>query len=528
MIARHFIKKINEFEAEFIENVIELEDSEREKLLSRIVNKLPLDQKKDFLNTLRNPQNQRKMKELINSLIELENFSKKRKIIEQIKNIENMKDLLSQLRKFIQNLDIKQQIDVLLENLIIIKESDKKKEIIKFLIDYEFSIRRRILNKKIDDLDNQKREAFKQLENNRNKKRKEEKDSKKRQKIDLKSEERKSKVLFEFSRRKKSLERQIVNLNDQKRREGITNNLANIKDPKNFAKKIGNQTGNIRKIKNISFLIEKIFSINNSEYFRGEIVKNLILSDISKKRKQIIKEFIILNQRNSLYNKNLTINVKLERLDHIKKILMRYNNLNYLDALERIYTSYHKKETKVAINEIKPLIHSIERSLGEEGIANVREHPETINRYIREYEEYCNRKITQYLNLQDIFESILGIFFNLNFPDLKAQIKMHEIKKKTNPNWHNNYKEYLLEYKRIKPSENMYLPTELKTIKEILHILLSEGREFLKDGFWKGTIFKCDEASGIIEDYWGIYYLGATQIVINKLYDEAVSSSNQF
>ncbi|TKJ18534.1 MAG: hypothetical protein CEE43_17765 [Promethearchaeota archaeon Loki_b32] len=132
---------------------------------------------------------------------------------------------------------------------------------------------------------------------------------------------------------------------------------------------------------------------NNSKYFRGELVENLITSDILKKRQEIIKEFTKLNQGNRIDNKRLTINVKLEILDSIKKKLMIYNDRNYLDALEKIHSLYDEKETKDAIDEIKPLIHNIERSVGENVLTNVRENPKTINICIREYGETCKKKL---------------------------------------------------------------------------------------------------------------------------------------
>jgi len=140
------------------------------------------------------------------------------------------------------------------------------------------------------------------------------------------------------------------------------------------------------------FFLKKYFR-NDSKYFRGELVENLITSDILKKKDRKSLEFTKLNQGNRIDNKRLTINVKLERLDSIKKKLMIYNDRNYLDALEKIHSLYDEKETKDAIDEIKPLIHNIERSVGENVLTNVRENPKTINICIREYGETCKKKL---------------------------------------------------------------------------------------------------------------------------------------
>lgn len=317
-------------------------------------------------------------------------------------------------------------------------------------------------------------------------------------------------------------------MDDSKRKEGIINNIVNTKDLLEFRKMIRNQIKNIRNTKNAFNLFEKFLSINDSKHFKGEIVDNLIKADVSKNKMQVIRELIELNHVNEVEDKSLFFKKKkLERLDYIKEILKRYSDRSYIDALDRIHSLYDKKETQDAINEIKSLICNIERNFAEETLENVRENPEIINKSIKKYEDYCKKKIIIYLDLSDIFESVLEKLYHIKNPKLAANIKMLEIRKEIDHNWYINYEEFLRQYKEIKPRENMYLQSELSTIRQILHKLLEEAREFLNSGFWKGTFKRCNQALEIIRDYSNTYNLEATREIINRLKNRALLDINQ-
>jgi hypothetical protein len=169
----------------------------------------------------------------------------------------------------------------------------------------------------------------------------------------------------------------------------------------------------------------------------------------------------------------------------------------------------------------------LEGKLAEDILDDVVKRPKTINKYIRRYEEYCQIKIVDHLELSNLFQSTLDELLHIKNPKLKADIKMLEIQKKADPEWHKNYKKYLNKYRTIKKKPNLFLNSERKTVKELLHVFITKAKEFNKKGFWKGAILKCDQALEIIEDYKGLYNLKSTEKTINNVKIEALSRKDK-
>ncbi len=72
MIARNFVKELENYEVTLIRSNLGLIEPEKQELIPVMLVRLPLEQKQGFLGSLHDPQNKRKKNELINKLMKLE------------------------------------------------------------------------------------------------------------------------------------------------------------------------------------------------------------------------------------------------------------------------------------------------------------------------------------------------------------------------------------------------------------------------------------------------------------------------
>lgn len=96
MNVQDFIEEIDRSEVKFISKVIELDQNEK-LIVCNAANELSLNNKKVFVDNLRNPQNRKKIVGLADLLLRLE--SEKGKLAEDIKKIESTPGFLSQLKR---------------------------------------------------------------------------------------------------------------------------------------------------------------------------------------------------------------------------------------------------------------------------------------------------------------------------------------------------------------------------------------------------------------------------------------------
>lgn len=287
----------------------------------------------------------------------------------------------------------------------------------------------------------------------------------------------------------------------------------------------------------IQITIREARQLGSQEEFLENVLKNLKKSKLKGKvKKSINKEFKNLKQikeRNDIISlkidKSEALNDMYNHLKHfwiLDPILERHINQDYVRGLSEIHLFNDKKEERDALYDAIPLIQELAVEEKQRDLLLNQNHLDRLNRNIEKYQNYMDLRISDTLDLTDIFQEAYGGLFKIREKNLdhilngieeekeemakKARQEDEDkgVEKKSEEDykkaWLDNYQYYLNKYKRARNGRKIRVVEEKKSIKIVIRELMEEEEEML-DTTKRAGLVKPKQILKIISEYKGLY-----------------------